>query len=302
VNLTYRAETPADHYAVEALIREAFWRLGDPAQQINDVHHMTHKLRFSPSYIPELSLMAEHGGKMVGHIFYTTSKIVDNQGQAHETLLFGPLSVHPEFQNRGIGQALMRHSFGIAKGLGYRAVIIYGHPDYYPRAGFKRCADFDIVPANGGGGDFFMVCPLYDGALDGIAGKHHYDPIYDQGTQESALEFDKRFPPKERYVPKPIGLLLGRLNPEARAAMEGLKALSLEMMTEHSERSLSILPGIDGRALDTIHSVMREHGLRWGNPTAKPGAALFDKVVLDCRDAKTGLSCSTRKATRSALT
>jgi len=264
VNLTFRPETPDDYYAVENLTREAFWRYGDPSQLINDVHLLAHRLRFSPSFIPELSLIAEAGGVMAGHILYSKTKIVDEHGVEHGMVKFGPLSVLPEYQGRGVGKALMRHSFEVAKGLGYRAVLIFGHPDYYPRVGFQRAAEFGVTTSDGSSFDAFMAYPLYDGALDGISGKYYYDPIFDQLTQEDALEFDKRFPPKERYVPKPICLLLDRLEPEARAAIEGLNVQSLESLGEYSERKITSLPGIDAQAIDTIYAVMKEQGRAWG--------------------------------------
>jgi len=264
MNLTFRPETPADYHAVDNLTREAFWRLSDPGQQITDVHLLVYRLRLAPSFIPELSLIAERDGVMAGHILYTKTKIVDDQGTEHAMVKFGPLSVLPAYQNQGIGKALMRRSFDVAKKLGYRAVFIFGHPDYYPRVGFRRAAEFGVTTSDGSSFDAFMAYPLYDGALDGITGKFYYDPVYDQLTEKDALEFDKRFLPKERYIPKPIGLLLERLEPAARAAIEAKKVQSLESMNNYSEREITALPGIDGRALDTIYSVMKEHDWAWG--------------------------------------
>ena len=265
MNISFRLETTADHYAVENLTREAFWKFWGADLKICDEHLLVHRLRDAAGFVPALNYVAEADGKLAGHIIYSNSKVVDSSEQVHETLTFGPLSVLPEFQGKGIGQALMRFTFEKAKALGYRAVIIFGHPNYYPRAGFRRASEFGITTSEGKSFDALMAYPLYDGALDGISGKYHIDPVYDDLTQEDALEFDKRFPAKEPFVPTPIDILLDRLEPDARAAIEGIKRSSLQMMTAKSEREVSSLPGIDEKALKTIRAVLREYGVKWGS-------------------------------------
>jgi len=200
-----RLETPADHHAVEEITREAFWEFWESeyekGKRICDEHLLVHKLREAGSLVPELNCVAEVDGKIAGHIIYTKSWIESEDGKKHETLTFGPLTVPPEYQRKGIGQALMLHTLDKAKALGYRAVLIFGHPEYYPRVGFKRAGDFGITTPDGKTFDAFMVYPLYDGALDGIKGKYYIDPVYENLPQEEVLEFDKRFPPKKPYVP-----------------------------------------------------------------------------------------------------
>ena len=265
MNIRIRLETPADHYAVEELTREAFWKIhwGD-GQQICDEHLLVHKLRKSPFFVPELNFVAEIGGKLVGHIIYSKSRIETDLGEVYETLTFGPISVLPEHQNMGIGKKLMRHTFEEAKRLGYRAVIIFGHPDYYPRVGFRRAAEYGITTSDGRTFDPFMAYPLYDGALDGIHGRYYIDPVYDSLTQEDTLEFDKKFPPKERHIHQPIDVLLDRLEPNAAKAIQGLDCKSLTFMKTKSEREIRSLPDVDDKAVETIRAVMLEHGMRWG--------------------------------------
>ena len=269
MKINFRLESTEDHYAVEALTREAFWKFWEAERTICDEHLLVHRLRTVSSFIPELNIVAEFEGRIVGHIIYTKSKIVDDAEHEYETLTFGPLSVLPEYQNMGIGKALMLHSFDKAKTLGYRAVIIFGHPDYYPRVGFQRAAEFGITTADGNTFDPFMVYPLYDNALDGVFGRYHIDPLYEQLTQEDALNFDKQFPLKEPFVPTSINLLLDRLKPDAKKALESINCPTLEMMTSKSEQEISNLVGIDENAIETIHHVLRKHGIKWGNSKTK---------------------------------
>ena len=262
--ITLRLETPADHYAVEQMTRDAFWRFWEPDRKICDEHLLVHRLRSAPSFLPELDYIAERNGTLAGHIIYTKSEVLDNDGHAHQVLTFGPLTVSPKFQNQGIGQALMRHTFAQAKRLGYRGVLIYGHPDYYPRIGFRPAGEFGITTAEGENFDAFMALPLYDNALEGISGRHDFDSVYKQLTQEDALEFDRRFPPREAFAQTPIDVLLNRLDSPARAAMEEQGFQTLEILRAKSQREMAALAGVDCNAVDTIITVMREHGYRWG--------------------------------------
>jgi len=265
MNIHIRQERPDDYYTVEELTRDVFWStFWGKGQQICDEHLLVHRLRKSSVFVPELDLVAEADGKIVGHIIYSVSKIIDDGGKSYDMLTFGPLSVAPAYQNMGIGKALMRHSFDIAAKMGHRAVIIFGHSDYYPRVGFRRAAEFGITTSDGKTFDPFMAYPLYDGALDGIHGQYHLDPVYESLTQEDALEFDKRFPAKARHVPACIDVLLNRLEPAVKGAIQTLGFHLLAEMQTKSEGEISILKGVDANAINAIRMVMRENCLRWG--------------------------------------
>ncbi|MCL2866032.1 MAG: N-acetyltransferase [Lachnospiraceae bacterium] len=260
-----RLETPKDYYEVENLTREVFWtHFWESENQICEEHYLVNCLRECSSYVPELNFLAEIDGKIVGHIIYTHAEIVDESQKVCQVLTFGPLSVHPDFRNVGIGKALMQHSFAKARALGYRAVIIFGHPDYYPRVGFRRAVEFGIVTADGQSFDPFMVYPLYEGALAGIRGRFYIDPVYEDLEQEVILEYDKQFPHKDRYIPVSIEVLLERLDSEAKASIESLGFDTLYWMKTKSVGELMRMEGIDWAVIDTIQKVMREYGAQWG--------------------------------------
>ena len=272
MGLNIRLETPDDHYAVEEITREAFWVFWeeDENRRICNEHLLVHKLRSVDSLVPELNCVAELDGKIVGHIIYTKSWIESEDGKKHETLTFGPLTVKPEYQSKGIGRALMKHTFEKAEKLGYRAVLIFGIPDYYPRVGFKRAGDFGLTTSEGDVFDPFMVYPLYEGALDGINGKYHIDPVYFSLTEEETLEFDKKFPAKELHTFTPINELTDRLNPDAAKAISSLGIKSLDIIKSKSQRELSSLPGIDDKAIGTIKEVMKKYKFPWGEGKFRP--------------------------------
>ena len=265
MNITFRIEPPTAHYAVEEMTRDAFWNFWEDDRTICDEHLLVHKLRTCASFIPELNYIAEVEGNIAGHIIFTKSKIKDSAGNSHETLTFGPLTVLPKFQGKGIGKALMQHAFDKAKFLGFRAVIIYGIPDYYPRIGFRRAIEFNITTPDGSVFDALLVYPLYDGALDGISGKYYIDPVYAELTQKEALEFDKKFPPKKPHIPVSIDVLLKRLDLKAVKAIKEKGFLTLDVIKSQSEREIALLLGMDENAVETVRSVMREHGYQWGS-------------------------------------
>lgn len=78
-----------------------------------------------------------------------------------EVLSLGPLTVAPKFQGKGIGSRLVRHSLSVAKILGYDAVIIFGHPTYYPRFGFQEAKEFGISTKEGKNFPAFMALELF---------------------------------------------------------------------------------------------------------------------------------------------
>lgn len=140
-HLLIRNEKPEDHRIVEELTREAFWNLYVPGC---DEHYLLHVLRQHEDFIPELDFVAEADGKIVGNIVYTKAKLVDEQGTEKEIVSFGPISVLPEYQRKGIGKALLLHSFQKASELGYDAIVIFGHPGNYVSRGFKSCKKYNV--------------------------------------------------------------------------------------------------------------------------------------------------------------
>ncbi|MGE5580769.1 MAG: GNAT family N-acetyltransferase [Bacillota bacterium] len=257
-NIRLRLEEPADYRVVEELTREAFWGMSRPGC---DEHLLVHKLRKAPAFVPELDFVAEVDGKIVGNIMYSKAKVVDDSGAEHEVLTFGPISVLPEYQYKGIGQALLRHTIAEARRLGYRAILFFGHPDYYPRVGFRRASEFNILTATGRSFDAFMAMPLFDGALDGITGRFHEDPVFNDLDPEEVEGFDKGFPPKEKPDLVSIDVLLEQLEAPAQAAIRdhGIKVLA--WFNRFSGREIASWPGIDETAIAVINKTLQEHGL-----------------------------------------
>lgn len=197
MKITIRNETETDYRAVEVLTREAFWNLNFPGCS---EHYLIHVLRSHADFIPELDLVAEADGKIVGSIIYSKSKLTDEKGNEKDILTFGPLSVSPEYQRKGIGKALIEHSFIKAAELGYDTVVIFGSPSNYISRGFKSCKKYN-VSLNGYFPTAMLVKEIKENALDGRSWNFSESSAFDI-DENAAEEFDKTFESKEKAYSK----------------------------------------------------------------------------------------------------
>lgn len=125
-----------------------------------------------------LSLVAVKGVRVVGHILFTKMTIQSKTGN-HEVLGLAPVGVLPDYQRLGIGIALTNRALEILKEEGHEAVIVLGHPEYYPRFGFVPASRFGIrweVECPDGA---FMALELVAGALKGKGGVAKFEPEFD---------------------------------------------------------------------------------------------------------------------------
>ena len=107
------------------------------------------RLRDSGAYLPELELVAEKDGQLIGHIMLTKQLIQTKSGKWQEHILVAPLCVELEHRNQGIGEKLLKVGLEKAKLMGYTAAFLVGNPDYYCRFGFRQTTEFGIHNTNG---------------------------------------------------------------------------------------------------------------------------------------------------------
>lgn len=141
--ITIRKETKNDINEIYAVVKTAFEtaKVKDGTEQ-----DIVNTIRGSGRYVPELSIVALDGGKIAGHIMFSTSHIM-HDGAAHETLIIAPLSVLIEYRSKGIGSKLMKAGCEQAAALGYRSVFLFGDPLYYTRFGYKAAGSYGITPS-----------------------------------------------------------------------------------------------------------------------------------------------------------
>lgn len=194
---TIRRETPADYRETEELVREAFWNVYRPGCL---EHYVLHTFRNSPDFVPELDLVLEKDGRLIGQVMYVRTVLRTDDGRELPIMTAGPLGILPEYQRQGWGTLLLRHSMEKAAELGAGAMCFEGDIGFYGRSGFAVASTMGIhyyaepreaeVP-------YFLCKELTPGYLSGVTGVYRTPAGYfvDEGEAET---FDRTFPPKEK--------------------------------------------------------------------------------------------------------
>lgn len=139
--LRIRQEVAEDARAIACVHDLAF---GGP-----DEAAIVERLRAGDAWLPGLSLVAELDGRVVGHVVVSRAALVapgDTSAPETPILALGPIGVLPEFQRRGVGEALMRAVIAAAHRRPEPVIVLLGHPGYYPRFGFVRARALGIRP------------------------------------------------------------------------------------------------------------------------------------------------------------
>ena len=195
-----RNETIADHRAVENLVRESFWNVYRPGCQ---EHYVLHCLRDDPAFVPELDLVMEKDGELIGQNMFMRARIQADDGRDIPIMTMGPICIAPELKRKGYGKRLLDESLARAAALGCGALCFEGNIDFYGKSGFTYASRFGIryhdLP-EGADASFFLCRELIPGYLDGVTGVYGQPEGYFAADREpEAFEaFDASFPPKEK--------------------------------------------------------------------------------------------------------
>lgn len=148
--MVIRPACAGDHDAIRAVVTAAF---GQP-----DEAALVDALRADGDALVEL--VVEEADVIVGHVLF--SPLTTNTGARFAAL--APLSVAPDHQRDGLGLMLMQVGHELCRAAGVEALIVLGHPDYYPRAGYSAEAAKTVTAPFSG--PSFMALALKPGALD----------------------------------------------------------------------------------------------------------------------------------------
>lgn len=132
---TVRVERADDRDAVDALVAEAF---GDET-----VARLVQLVRASDRFVPELSLVAERGGQIVGHVMLSTADMATETGKS-QVLLLSPLAVRPSAQGTGVARLLVEAALAAAELGAFGVVLLEGDPRLYSRFGFRPATPMGI--------------------------------------------------------------------------------------------------------------------------------------------------------------
>jgi predicted N-acetyltransferase YhbS len=161
-----RQERPEDFPQIYDLVKAAFQtgRVSNGQEQ-----DFVNELRSGDTYIPELALVAEENGRLTGYIMLSKASVVNGEDK-FAIAYVAPLSVVLEFRNKGIGSALIKEGFKLARQMGFTSVFLVGDPAYYHRFGFRSASAFGIRHMHEIPDENVMACELVPGALKNVTG------------------------------------------------------------------------------------------------------------------------------------
>ncbi|NQT96262.1 MAG: N-acetyltransferase [Candidatus Marinimicrobia bacterium] len=161
-----RAEKDSDRDAVYAVNVSAF----ETPSEANLVDALREQAQ------PVVSLVAEDNGQVAGHIMFSP---VSLSGYPNLKIMgLAPMAVVPEHQRKGIGSALVRAGLEQCRQLDFTAVVVLGHPEYYPRFGFSPSDRFGIDSEYELPVEVFMALELQPEALSGKTGRVKYHTAF----------------------------------------------------------------------------------------------------------------------------
>ncbi len=165
-DVVIREREPADDEAIRRLNGAAF---GGPIEG-----RIIEELR--EARLAVIELVAVEADEIVGHILFSALKVTFGE-ELMPTLALAPMAVLPGRQRRGIGSELIHHGLALARQREWWAVIVLGHPAYYPRFGFSAALAKPLAAPYSG--EAFMALELVPGALSGADGRVVYPPAFD---------------------------------------------------------------------------------------------------------------------------
>ncbi len=196
-NIVIRSEEKGEYRKVENLVRESFWNVYRPGCM---EHYVLHQLRKDAAFVPELDLVMERDGELIGQNMFMRAWIAADDGREIPIMTMGPICIAPQCKRKGYGKILLDYSLEKAKELGCGALCFEGNIDFYGKSGFREASEFGIryrgLP-EGEDASFFLCKELTPGYLEKITGEYTTPEGY--LVDETAVEeFDRQFPMKEK--------------------------------------------------------------------------------------------------------
>ena len=125
-----RDETASDVEAIFEITRLAF---ENHPHSVHTEQFIVNALRTAGALA--VSLVAEMGGNVVGHIAFSPVTVADGSEGWYG---LGPISVLPRFQKQGVGKSLIRQGLSMLAAAGAKGCVLVGDPGYYGRFGFRN--------------------------------------------------------------------------------------------------------------------------------------------------------------------
>jgi putative acetyltransferase len=154
---------------------EKIWEVNSDAFETDAEANLVNALRNSGcTYI---SLVAEIENNVVGHILFTQVELIGNANKLN-IMGLAPMAVLTTYQNKGIGSKLVKAGLEQCRSQGYAAVVVLGHPNYYPKFGFVPSVKYGIKSEYAVPDEVFMILELIPGSLNNHGGVIKYHEVF----------------------------------------------------------------------------------------------------------------------------
>ena len=203
--MNIRLEQPNDYREVEELTRESFWNVYRPGCT---EHFVLNQFRTNPDFIPELDLVMEEDGKIIGHIMFSKAELVLDNGSRYPSWTFGPISIHPDYKRKGYGIKLLNYALEKTREMGIGFLCMEGNIEFYKNAGFDLASKLGIhyhTEPRDAELPYFLAQELIPGWLksNGIAEATYRPPkgYFVADVNPEAFEaYEATFPAKEKTL------------------------------------------------------------------------------------------------------
>ena len=200
--MNIRLEQPSDYREVENLTREAFWNIYRPGCT---EHFVLNQYRNNPDFIPELDLVMEEDGRIIGHVMFSRAQLILDDGTIRPSWTFGPISIHPDYKRKGYGLKLLNYALEKARKLGIGFLCMEGNINFYRHAGFDLASKLGIhyhAEPRDAEVPYFLAQELIPGWLGGIEATYCPPKGYfvaDERPDDFAA-YEATFPAKEKAL------------------------------------------------------------------------------------------------------
>ena len=193
-----RLERKEDYFEVENMVRNSFWNIYRPGAF---EHYIVPNLRDDESFLENLAYVIESNGKIIGHINYSVG-FIDYGSEKIDAVILGPVAIHEDYQNQGLGSKLIEYTLDLAQNEGIPFVFVVGDESYYHRLGFESASKYNVYLEGTDTAEecpFFMIKLFDESKLKEGCGTFHNPDVFDVDPDE-VDEFDRRFEYRKKEV------------------------------------------------------------------------------------------------------
>ncbi|WP_144526968.1 N-acetyltransferase [Peribacillus simplex] len=143
---------------------------------------LVREIREKHYYIPQLELVVEEEGVIIGH--FILSKLPISDRYENEMLMLSPVSVAINKQRQGVGKYMLQEGIKLAAKMGFKGIIVEGDDRYYQRCGFRTSTEFGIYASKKNlppSVENLMAMELCENGMENISGEVDYS-IYNALT------------------------------------------------------------------------------------------------------------------------